>query len=78
MNPRPVDFRVSFGRDDTAWNNTASTSLVDRLRPDIQRFGKLLEWNDRTEPLSALVPMGLVLRAGRFSKDFRDHCCIRS
>lgn len=72
ISPRPVDFRVSFGRDDTAWNNTASTPLVDRLRPDIRRFGKLLEWIDRTEPLSALVPIGLVLRAGRFSKDFRD------
>ncbi len=73
ITPRPVDFRVSFGRDDTAWNNTVATPLVHRLRPDIQRFGKLLEWIDRTEPLSALLPIGLVLRAGRFSKDFRDH-----
>lgn len=71
--PRPVDFRVSFGRDDTAWNNTAATPLVRRLQPDIRRFGKLLEWIDRAEPLSALLPIGLVLRAGRFSKDFRDH-----
>jgi predicted NAD/FAD-binding protein len=71
--PRPVDFRVSFGRDETAWNNTTTTALVERLRPDIRRFGKLLEWIDRTEPLSALLPIGLVLKAGRFSKDFRDH-----
>ncbi len=71
--PRPVDFRVSFGRDATAWNNTATTPLVERLRPDIRRFGTLLDWIDRLEPLSALVPIGLALRAGRFSKDFRDH-----
>lgn len=71
--PRPVDFRVSFGRDGTAWNNAYETALVRRLQPDIQRFGKLLEWITRTEPLSALLPIGLVLKAGRFSKDFRDH-----
>jgi len=71
--PRPVDFRVSFGRGDTAWNNSAATPLVKRLQSDIQRFGKLLAWIDRTEPLSALLPIGLVLRAGRFSKEFRDH-----
>jgi len=71
--PRPVDFRVSFGKDETAWNNTTSTPLVERLRDDIRRFGELLEWIDRLEPLSALLPIGLVLKAGRFSRDFRDH-----
>ena len=71
--PRPVDFRVSFGRERTAWNNSFTTPLVERLRPDIRRFGKLLEWVDRLEPMSALLPIGLVLRAGRFSQEFRDH-----
>ena len=73
IEPRPVQFRVSFGQNATAWNNTISTPLVERLQPDIERFGRLLEWIDRFEPLSALLPIGLVLKAGRFSKDFRDH-----
>jgi predicted NAD/FAD-binding protein len=73
MEPRPVSFRVSFGKGETAWNNTATTPLVERLGPDIRRFGRLLERIDRLEPLSALLPIGLVLRAGGFSKDFRDH-----
>jgi predicted NAD/FAD-binding protein len=71
--PRPIDFRVSFGRDDTAWNNTTTTKLVERLSSDIERFGRLLAWIDRMEPLSALLPIGLVLKAGGFSRDFRDH-----
>lgn len=71
--PRPVDFRVSFGQGATAWNNSAVTPLVERLHADIRRFGALLRWIDRLEPLSALLPIGLVLKAGRFSPDFRDH-----
>lgn len=73
VEPREVRFRVSFGKGETAWNNTHKTPLVERLRSDIERFGALLRWLGRVEPLAAVLPIGLVLRAGRFSNDFRDH-----
>ena len=28
ITPRPVEFRVSFGKDETAWNNSTTTELV--------------------------------------------------
>lgn len=42
--PNPVRMRVSFGKDNTAWNNVAETEIVRKHRASIKRFGKVLKW----------------------------------
>ncbi len=42
--PHPVRFRVSFGKDETAWNNVYETAIVRQHQESIARFGRVLKW----------------------------------
>ncbi|XP_064642608.1 uncharacterized protein LOC135496939 [Lineus longissimus] len=68
----PVEFTVSFGKDETCWNNWRERDLVARLRPEIKRFGDVLKWIQRMEPLSVLWPISLVLNVTGFPEEFGD------
>lgn len=70
--PHEVDFKVMFGKDEHAWSNYGPTGeLVEKLKPDIARFGKVLRWVNRLEPLFVFIPIDNVLKWWGFSDDFR-------
>eukprot|EP01094_Clydonella_sp_ATCC50884_P001976 TRINITY_DN11513_c0_g1_i1.p1 TRINITY_DN11513_c0_g1~~TRINITY_DN11513_c0_g1_i1.p1 ORF type:complete len:558 (-),score=142.62 TRINITY_DN11513_c0_g1_i1:152-1825(-) len=70
--PEEVKLRVSFGQAAHAWNNREESALTRRLSPEIARFGRVLQWVHRLEPLSVLVPIGVLLRVLGFSAEFRE------
>jgi predicted NAD/FAD-binding protein len=68
--------KIAFGKDYTAWNNRGQqfeTNLIRRLRSEIARFGRLLEWVHRFEFLFIFVPIGKLLKLARFSHEFRNY-----
>lgn len=73
----PVGFRVCFGKGEYAWNNYAEdkqlSPLLQKLGPEIARFGRLLKWVTRFELIFIFVPIEGLLKAFRFSADFGDH-----
>lgn len=71
--PSPVMMRIAFGTGDKQWTNHSPSKLTERLQPEIERFGRLLKWISRFEPLFIFVPIDKVLKWFRFSDDFRYH-----
>lgn len=71
--PQPVNLRVSFGRDGTAWNNVCETPIIRQHRASIARFGRLLKWVSKLEFLFVFLPISLVLRLFFFPRDFAAH-----
>lgn len=71
--PHPVQMKVSFGKNETSWNNTTETQLVRELRDDIERFGRVLVWIHRLEFIFTFVPIDKVLHWFGFSQRFRNH-----
>lgn len=67
----PVRLGVSVGTDATHWNNTQITSFILRMRPQIHRFQRVLSFILRHPTLFFAIPIERVLRAGRFSEEFR-------
>uniref|UniRef100_A0A7S1I1J0 Amine oxidase domain-containing protein n=1 Tax=Eutreptiella gymnastica TaxID=73025 RepID=A0A7S1I1J0_9EUGL len=71
--PTPVHMKISFGKGQDQWGNYGTkTDLVRRLQPEIKRFEKVLRWIGKLEPLFIGLPISLVLKTFRFSKDFQD------
>ena len=70
--PHPVHLRVAFGTGALAWTNHSDSELVQRLRPEIVRFGRVLKWIHRLEFAFAFVPIAAVLRLWSFSEEFRN------
>lgn len=74
--PTNVGFRVCFGKGDLAWNNYAEdgdlSEMVQRLGPEIARFGRLLKWVTRFELIFIFVPIVKLLKWFGFSEDFRN------
>ncbi|GAB4821602.1 hypothetical protein N2152v2_008648 [Parachlorella kessleri] len=68
--PHPVELRVAFGTGDSAWTNHSDSKLVRRLQPEIERFGRVLKWVHRLEPIFIFVPINKVLRWWGFSSAF--------
>jgi predicted NAD/FAD-binding protein len=71
--PSKVHMKISFGKNETAWNNHGKefeTELVRRLRPEIARFGRVLKWIKRFEFVFVFVPIAKLMRLLRFSDDF--------
>lgn len=65
--------RIAFGLGDKHWTNHSPSELTARLQPEIEKFGKVLRWISRFEPLFVFVPIRTVLRWWGFSEDFRNH-----
>lgn len=70
--PHEVQFRIAFGTGESAWTNHSDSALVQRLQPEIERFGRALRWVHRLEPLFAFIPINQVLRWWGFSDAFRN------
>ena len=68
--------KVSFGKDSHNWTNIADGKLLQSLRPEIARFGSVLRWIHRLEPLTAFVPIDPLLRILGFSAEFRHRLVI--
>jgi predicted NAD/FAD-binding protein len=68
--------KVSFGKDACNWTNIADGQLLKSMRPEIARFGKVLRWIYRLEPLTAFIPIDPLLRVLGFSVEFRHHLVI--
>jgi len=70
--PHPVHLRVAFGTGALAWTNHSDSALVQRLQPEIARFGRVLKWIHRLEAVFAFVPIATVLRWFSFGEEFRN------
>ncbi|PSC67108.1 flavincontaining amine [Micractinium conductrix] len=70
--PHEVQLRIAFGSGGSAWTNHSDSALVRRLAPEIARFGRVLRWVHRLEPLFIFVPINALLRLCGFSADFRN------
>lgn len=68
--PKPVTMKISFGKGATNWTNYSASNLTKRLRGDIRKFGTILKWISRFEPVFAFLPIHKVLKWFRFSDDF--------
>ncbi|GLC40783.1 hypothetical protein PLESTB_000023200 [Pleodorina starrii] len=69
--PTPVLMRIAFGVGTKQWTNHSPSELTSRLQPEISRFGRVIKWIKRLEPLFVFVPIDRVLRLLRFSHEFR-------
>ncbi|GIL79652.1 hypothetical protein Vretimale_12249 [Volvox reticuliferus] len=69
--PTPVLMRIAFGVGDKQWTNHSASELTSRLQPEIRRFGLVIRWIKRLEPLFVFVPIDRLLRFLRFSDEFR-------
>jgi len=71
--PQPVEMTVRFGTGGYGWGNTgAPTELVNRLRPEITRFGNALKWINKLNFIFAFVPIRSAMKLWRFSQDFTE------
>lgn len=62
---------VAFGRGPHTWSNLgAPSALVQRLQPEIARFGRVLRTVDRLNFIFAFVPIRRVLALWRFDPEF--------
>lgn len=63
---------ISFGKGKTAWTNYTKTELIERLGPEIRRFGRCLRIINKLEVFFIFIPIAKVLRWFGFSDDFRN------
>jgi predicted NAD/FAD-binding protein len=68
--------KVSFGMHAHNWTNIADGPLLQRMRPEIKRFGSVLRWIYRLEPLTAFIPIDPLLKLLAFSAEFRHRLVI--
>ena len=68
--------KVSFGKDSCNWTNITDGELLKSMRPEIARFGDVLRWIHRLEPLTAFIPIDPLLRILGFSAKFRHRLVI--
>jgi len=68
--------KVSFGMYPNNWTNIVDNHLLKSMRPEIARFGRVLHWIYRLDPLTALLPIDPLLRLLRFSAEFRHRLVI--
>ncbi|EPS38148.1 hypothetical protein H072_8159 [Dactylellina haptotyla CBS 200.50] len=69
----PVNLQISFGKDDKFWTNVFPTKLHEKHKDEIKKFRKVLKIIRKFELLFALVPIWLLLKMFRFSKEFGDY-----
>lgn len=70
--PHPVVMKICFGVESGQWTNHTETELVRKLQPEIARFGRVLKWVKRFEPIFVFVPIARLLKSLGFSESFRN------
>ncbi|KAK7093233.1 hypothetical protein V1264_007023 [Littorina saxatilis] len=68
----PVHMMISFGKGRTAWTNYTKTELIERLAPEIKRFGRCLRIINKLEFFFIFIPIYKVLKWFGFSDEFRN------
>lgn len=69
----PLQYRrISFGKDKDFWTNVYPSELTAQFQKDIAKFGSALKIIKKLEFLFALIPVHVMLRLFRFSKDFGE------
>ena len=68
----PVNLQVSFGRDETFWNNVFPTQLLARHQAEVARLVRMLRIIRWFEFVFALLPIKLVFRLFLFSEEFTN------
>ena len=68
--PHEIRMRISFGRGDRAWSNYEQRPVQQRFESEIERFGRVLRWWHRFEPLFIAIPINVALRTFGFSAEF--------
>eukprot|EP00123_Amoebidium_parasiticum_P003228 comp14519_c0_seq1/m.10718 comp14519_c0_seq1/g.10718 ORF comp14519_c0_seq1/g.10718 comp14519_c0_seq1/m.10718 type:complete len:490 (-) comp14519_c0_seq1:1-1470(-) len=66
----PVNFTVSFGKGEYEWSNYVEKPLIERLAPEVERFGRVLKTINRFEYFFIFIPISKVLSWWGFSEDF--------
>lgn len=72
----PVAMKISFGKNKTFWNNYGAqhqTDLVRKMKPEIERFGRVLQWINYLEFIFLFVPIYMVMWLFWFSNDFANY-----
>ncbi|KAL4892449.1 hypothetical protein BDV59DRAFT_208206 [Aspergillus ambiguus] len=68
-----VKLQVSFGKgNDTFFTNVFPSPLVDRYSAEIKKLGRMLRWIKRLMPVLGIIPVKVILRMFRFSRDFAN------
>ncbi|KAH8108063.1 FAD/NAD-P-binding domain-containing protein [Cristinia sonorae] len=70
--PTQVGMQISFGKDKDFWSNVFPTELTTQFQKDIVKFGTALKIIKKLEVVFALIPVHVMLRIFRFSKDFGE------
>ena len=65
-------YRISFGKGEDFWTNVFPSSLTAKFQHDIAKFGRVLKTIKKLEVPFALIPVHVMLRMFRFSKDFGE------
>lgn len=74
--PKPVDMRVSFGRDERSWTNylpaESNGTEIQQLENEIRRFGRYLKIISWLEPIFIFIPIWLAARIFFLSRRFTE------
>ncbi|RBA18508.1 hypothetical protein FPRO05_10801 [Fusarium proliferatum] len=68
----PCNLHVSFGKDETFWNNVFPTQLLVRHEKEVRRLTTVLKFMRWFEIFFALLPLKLVFKLFLFSEEFTN------
>ena len=70
---RSIKLQVSFGKGrEDFWTNVFPSPLVDDLKGEIRKFGRMLKCIKYLMPIFGLMPIKALVRLFRFSDDFSN------
>ncbi|KAK4701440.1 hypothetical protein P7C70_g4790, partial [Phenoliferia sp. Uapishka_3] len=67
-----IGMQCSFGSGSDFWSNVFPSQVIDEFRPDIERFGKVLNIIKTFEPVFALISVQAMLNLFRFQPRFGE------
>ncbi|KAF9892117.1 hypothetical protein FE257_002523 [Aspergillus nanangensis] len=71
--PHEVQLQVSFGKGARSFfTNVFPSPLVDQYAAEIQKLGRVLTWIKRLMPILGVMPIKVILRLFRFSRQFTN------
>ncbi|KAJ6263075.1 hypothetical protein Dda_1634 [Drechslerella dactyloides] len=73
---KPVNLQVAFGKGDTFWTNVFPTKFHEKHAGEIKKFRRVLKLVGWLPGLFVFVPIWLLMKAFRFSKDFANYMVL--
>ncbi|KAJ5184051.1 hypothetical protein N7492_001667 [Penicillium capsulatum] len=75
--PQPVKLQVAFGKGpENFWTNVFPSRLVDHHSAEIKKLGRILKYIKYLMPILGVVPVKVILRLFRFSRDFSNQMVL--